>query len=51
MQIQNKLLSKILEIITNGNGGSDDSNALNRIYKTMDQLGLKDRKITKYQMG
>lgn len=50
MQIQNKLLSKILEIITNGNGGSDDSNALNRIYKAMDQLGLKDRKITKYQM-
>lgn len=51
MEIQNKLLSKILEIISNGDGGNDDQGALNTIYRTMEQLGLKDRKITKYQMG
>lgn len=51
MEIQNKLLSKILEIITNGDGGNDDQGALNMIYRMMEQLGLKDRKITKYQMG
>ncbi|WDT66106.1 phage tail tape measure protein [Companilactobacillus crustorum] len=51
MQIQNKLLSKILEILTNGGGSSDDQSALNSLYSMMDKLGLKDRKITKYQMG
>lgn len=51
MQIQNKILSKILEILSNGDGGSDDLNSVNKLYQVMDQLGLKDRKITKYQMG
>lgn len=51
MQIQNKILSKILDILSNGDGGSDDLNSVNKLYQVMDQLGLKDRKITKYQMG
>lgn len=51
MEIQNRILSKILEILTNGGGSSDDQSALNSLYSMMDKLGLKDRKITKYQMG
>ncbi|WP_338213881.1 phage tail tape measure protein [Companilactobacillus muriivasis] len=51
MQIQNTILSKILEILSKGNGGSYDQSTLNKLYQMMDQLGLKDRKITKYQLG
>jgi len=51
MQIQNTILGKILEILSKGNNSPDDQSALNKLYQMMDQLGLKDRKITKYQLG
>lgn len=51
MQIQNRILAKILEIISRDAAKPDDSNVLKNLYKMMNELGLKDRKITKYQMG
>jgi hypothetical protein len=50
-QIQNRILAKILEIISRDAAKPDDSNVLKNLYKMMNELGLKDRKITKYQMG
>jgi len=51
MEIQNKILAKILDLMSSDNDSTDSSNLIKKLYDMLNELGLKDRKITKFQMG